>query len=194
MKKVRELCTKHNVLWIADEVQTGLARTGKRLAVDYENVKPDILVLGKALSGGFYPVSGVLANDPVMLTIKPGEHGSTYGGNPLGCRIALEALRVIEEEKLAENANKLGRILREELNKLPKDIVSLVRGKGLLNAIVINEKFDAMDICLKLKDAGLLAKPTHGHIIRLAPPLVITEPQIRECADIIAKTVTQAAK
>lgn len=129
-----------------------------------------------------------------MLTIKPGEHGSTYGGNPLGCRIALEALRVIEEEKLAENANKLGRILREELNKLPKDIVSLVRGKGLLNAIVINEKFDAMDICLKLKDAGLLAKPTHGHIIRLAPPLVITEPQIRECADIIAKTVTQAAK
>lgn len=170
-----------------------MARTGKRLAVDHENVKPDILILGKALSGGFYPVSGVLANDSVMLTIKPGEHGSTYGGNPLGCKVALEALRVIEEEKLAENAQKLGEILRAELGKLPRDVVTLVRGKGLLNAIVINEKIDAMEICLKMKDAGLLAKPTHGHIIRLAPPLVITEPQIRECVDIIGKTVMQYA-
>ncbi|KYN08380.1 Ornithine aminotransferase, mitochondrial [Cyphomyrmex costatus] len=180
LKEIRELCTKNNVLWIADEVQTGLARTGKRIAVDHENVKPDILMLGKALSGGFYPVSGILANDEIMLTIKPGEHGSTYGGNPLGCKIALEALRVLEEEKLAENAERVGRLLRDELNKLPKEIVTLVRGKGLLNAIVINKKIDAWNICVKLKENGLLAKPTHGHIIRLAPPLVITEEQIRE--------------
>ncbi|OAD52025.1 Ornithine aminotransferase, mitochondrial [Eufriesea mexicana] len=193
LKGVRELCTKHNVLWIADEVQTGLARTGKRLAVDHENVKPDILILGKAMSGGFYPVSGVLANDPVMLTIKPGEHGSTYGGNPLGCRVALEALRVIEEEKLAENAEKVGHILRSELEKLPKSVVSLVRGKGLLNAIVIRKDIDAMDVCIKMRDEGLLAKPTHGHIIRLAPPLVITESQIRECADIIYRTISRYA-
>ncbi|KAJ8681935.1 hypothetical protein QAD02_017727 [Eretmocerus hayati] len=191
LKGVRELCTKYNVLWIADEVQTGLARTGKRLAVDHEQVRPDLLILGKALSGGFYPVSGVLADDPVMLTIRPGEHGSTYGGNPLGCRIALEALQVLEDEKLAENAAKLGQILRDELNKLPKEVVTLVRGKGLLNAIVINEKIDAMEVCRQLKDEGLLAKPTHGHIIRLAPPLVITEPQIRECADIIKKVILQ---
>lgn len=189
LKGVRELCTKHNVLWIADEVQTGLGRTGKRMAVDHENVKPDIMILGKALSGGFYPVSGVLANDSVMLTIKPGEHGSTYGGNPLGCRVALEAMRVLEEEKLADNAEKLGHILRAELRKLPKDIVTTVRGKGLLNAIVVNASIDAMDVCLKLKDAGLLAKPTHGDIIRLAPPLIITEAQIRECADIITRTI-----
>ncbi|CAG5088272.1 Similar to Oat: Ornithine aminotransferase [Cotesia congregata] len=189
LKSVRELCTKYNVLWIADEVQTGLGRTGKRLAVDHENVKPDILILGKALSGGVYPVAGVLANDPVMLSIQPGEHGSTYGGNPLGCRIALEAVKVLEEEKLAENAQKLGVILREELNKLPKDIVTLVRGKGLLNAIVIDKKFDAMDICLKFKEHGLLAKPTHGHIIRLAPPLVITERQIHECCEIMSKSL-----
>lgn len=189
LRGIRELCSKHNVLWIADEVQTGLARTGKRLAVDHEAVMPDILILGKALSGGFYPVSGVLANDPIMLTIKPGEHGSTYGGNPLGCRIALEALRVLEEERLAENAERVGRVLRNELNKLPKEVVTLVRGKGLLNAIVINKKIDAMDICLKLKENGLLAKPTHDYIIRLAPPLVITEEQIHECADIISKTI-----
>lgn len=189
MKGIRELCSKHNVLWIADEVQTGLARTGKRLAVDHEAVRPDILILGKALSGGFYPVSGVLANDPIMLSIKPGEHGSTYGGNPLGCRIALEALRVLEEERLAENAERLGRVLRSELNKLPREVVTLVRGKGLLNAVVINEKIDAMDICLKLKENGLLAKPTHDHIIRLAPPLIITEDQIYECANIISKTI-----
>lgn len=189
LKGVRELCTKHNVLWIADEVQTGLCRTGKRLAVDHEGVRPDILILGKALSGGFYPVSGVLANDPVMLSIGPGEHGSTYGGNPLGSRIALEALKVLEEEKLAENAEKCGKILRDELNALPKDIVTLVRGKGLLNAIVINKEIDAMKICLKLRDEGLLAKPTHNHIIRLAPPLIITESQIHECADIIKKVI-----
>lgn len=191
---MRDLCTERNVLWIADEVQTGLARTGKRLAVDHENVKPDILILGKALSGGFYPVSGILANDPVMLSIKPGEHGSTYGGNPLGCRVALEAMRVLEEEKLAENAEKMGNILREELRKLPEDVVTLVRGKGLLNAIVINEKIDAMKICLELRDQGLLAKPTHGHIIRLAPPLVITEPQIRECAQIISHVILNHGK
>lgn len=194
MKKVRELCTKYNVLWIADEVQTGLCRTGKRLACDYENVKPDILILGKALSGGFYPVSGVLANDSVMLSIKPGEHGSTYGGNPLGCKIALESLKVLEDEKLAENAEKCGNLLRNELNKLPKDIVNIVRGKGLLNAIVINEKFDAWKICLKLKEHGLLAKPTHNHIIRLAPPLVITESQIHECSDIIKNVILNYAQ
>lgn len=191
LRGVRDICTRHNVLWIADEVQTGLGRTGKRLAVDHEGVKPDIVILGKALSGGFYPVSGVLANDPVMLAIKPGEHGSTYGGNPLGCRVALEALHVLEEEKLAENAAKLGRLLREELDKLPKNIVTLVRGKGLLNAIVIDKKIDAMDICLKLKDEGLLAKPTHGHIIRLAPPLVIDESQIRESAQILCNTISK---
>ncbi|EFN77876.1 Ornithine aminotransferase, mitochondrial [Harpegnathos saltator] len=191
LRGIRELCSKYNVLWIADEVQTGLARTGKRLAVDYEAVRPDILILGKALSGGFYPVSGVLANDPIMLTIKPGEHGSTYGGNPLGCRIALEALRVLEEERLAENAERLGHAFRSELNKLPREVVTLVRGKGLLNAVVINDKIDAMDICLRLKENGLLAKPTHDHIIRFAPPLVITEGQIRECADIISKTVLE---
>ena len=194
MKGVRELCTKHNVLWIADEVQTGLGRTGKRLAVDHEAVKPDILILGKALSGGFYPVSGVLANDPVILSIGPGEHGSTYGGNPLGSKIALEALKVLEEEKLAERAEECGNILREELNKLPKDIVPIVRGKGLLNAIVINKEIDAMGICLKLRDEGLLAKPTHNHIIRLAPPLVITTSQIQECADIIKKVILSNCK
>ncbi|XP_016843749.2 ornithine aminotransferase, mitochondrial [Nasonia vitripennis] len=191
LRGVRDICTKNKVLWIADEVQTGLARTGRRLAVDHEDVKPDILILGKALSGGFYPVSGVLANDEVMLTIKPGEHGSTYGGNPLGCRIALEALRVLEEEKLAQNAEKLGQILRAELNKLPKEVVTLVRGKGLLNAIVINEKIDAMEVCRQMKDEGLLAKPTHGHIIRLAPPLVITEEQVHECVDIIKKVISR---
>ncbi|XP_011497408.1 PREDICTED: ornithine aminotransferase, mitochondrial-like [Ceratosolen solmsi marchali] len=189
LKGVRDICTRNNVLWIADEVQTGLSRTGRRLAVDHEDVKPDIVILGKALSGGFYPVSGVLANDEVMLVIKPGEHGSTYGGNPLGCRIALEALKVLEEEKLAENADRLGKILRGELMKLPKDVVTLVRGKGLLNAIVINEKIDAMNVCRQLKEEGLLAKPTHGHIIRLAPPLVINEAQIFQCAEIIEKVI-----
>ncbi|KAH8323962.1 hypothetical protein KR074_002272 [Drosophila pseudoananassae] len=189
LKKVRELCTKNNVLWIADEVQTGLARTGKLLAVNYEEVQPDILILGKALSGGLYPVSAVLCNDPVMLCIKPGEHGSTYGGNPLGCRVAMAALEVLQEEKLAENAFKMGELLRSELSTLPKDVVSVVRGKGLLNAIVINEKYDAWKVCLKLKENGLLAKPTHGDIIRFAPPLVINESQMRESIEIIKKTI-----
>ncbi|XP_037933637.1 ornithine aminotransferase, mitochondrial [Teleopsis dalmanni] len=189
LKKIRELCTKYNVLWIADEVQTGLARTGRMLAVDYEEVKPDILILGKALSGGMYPVSAVLANDDIMLCIKPGEHGSTYGGNPLGCKVAMAALEVLIEEKLAENAEKMGNLLRSELSTLPKDIVSTVRGKGLLNAIVINSKYDAWDICLRLKENGLLAKPTHGDIIRFAPPLVINESEMLESIDIIKKTI-----
>ncbi|XP_052773304.1 ornithine aminotransferase, mitochondrial-like [Mya arenaria] len=189
LRSVRELCTKYNVLWIADEVQTGLARTGRRLAVDHENVQPDILILGKALSGGVLPVSAVLANDEVMLTIQPGTHGSTYGGNPLACAVAMEALKVLEEEKLAENAERLGKILRQKLNTLPKNKVKIVRGKGLLNAIVINDDYDAMDVCKNLLKNGLLAKPTHGDIIRFAPPLVITEPQINECFDIIKDTI-----
>ncbi|XP_022342745.1 ornithine aminotransferase, mitochondrial-like [Crassostrea virginica] len=189
LRKVRELCTKYNVLWIADEVQTGLCRTGKMLAVDHENVKPDILILGKALSGGIYPVSAVLANDEVMLTIKPGEHGSTYGGNPLGCRVAMAALQVLLDEKLADNAERLGKILRSELSKLPKEKVKIVRGKGLLNAIVINEKYDAWEVCLKLRDNGLLAKPTHGDIIRFAPPLVINDGELQECISIIKNTI-----
>lgn len=194
LKKVRELCTKYNVLFIADEVQTGLARTGRMLAVDYEDVKPDILILGKALSGGIYPVSAVLANDPVMLCIKPGEHGSTYGGNPLGCKVAMAALQVLIDEKLAENADRMGRKLRESLSDLPKDVVSVVRGKGLLNAIVINSKFDAWEVCLRLKDNGLIAKPTHGDIIRFAPPLTITEEQMDDCLRIIKDTVMSFAK
>ena len=191
LKTVRELCTKHNVLWIADEVQTGLARTGKMLCVDYEGVRPDIVCLGKALSGGVYPVSAVLADDEVMLSIKPGEHGSTYGGNPLAVKVATTALDVIKNEGLVENSEKMGNILRRELNKLPKDVVKIVRGKGLLNAIVINEKYDAWELCLKFRDNGLLAKPTHGDKIRFAPPLVINENQILESSEIIAKTIAQ---
>jgi len=189
LTKVRELCTKHNVLFIADEVQTGLGRTGKLLCVHHENARPDIVTLGKALSGGMYPVSAVLADDEIMLTIKPGQHGSTYGGNPLACRIAVEALRVILEEKLSENAAHAGQILMGELNKLPKDIVSTVRGKGLLCAVVINPKIDAWKVCLKLMENGVLAKNTHGDIIRFAPPLVINESQIREAAQIIGDTM-----
>ncbi|CAL9699244.1 unnamed protein product [Knipowitschia caucasica] len=191
LTKVRELCTKHNVLWIADEVQTGLARTGRRLAVDHENVRPDIVTLGKALSGGVYPVSAVLCDDEIMLTIKPGEHGSTYGGNPVACRVAIAALEVLEEERLAENAEAMGHLLRSELNKLPKDIVSVVRGKGLLNAIVIKETkdYDAWKVCLRLRDNGLLAKPTHGDIIRFAPPLTITEPELQDCVDVITRSI-----
>jgi len=189
LKSVQEICTKNKVLFIADEVQTGLARTGKMLCVDHEDVKPDILILGKALSGGVYPVSAVMADDHVMLQIKPGEHGSTYGGNPLGARVAIEALKVLKEEKLAENAEYMGKILRRELSTLPKDVVSIVRGKGLLNAIVINPSIDAWKVCLRLKENGLLAKPTHGDKIRFAPPLVITEEQMMECCDIIKKTI-----
>lgn len=190
LKKVRELCTKYNVLWIADEVQTGLCRTGRWLCVDHEDVQPDILCLGKALSGGVYPVSAVLANDNVMLVIKPGEHGSTYGGNPLACKVAIAALEVLEEENLAQNAEVMGKFLRSELEKLPQNKVKIVRGKGLLNAIVINDSFDAWEVCLKLRDNGLLAKPTHGDIIRFAPPLVINKEEMTQCVEIIHKTIT----
>jgi ornithine--oxo-acid transaminase len=191
---VRALCTQYNVLMIADEVQTGLCRTGKMLACDHENVKPDILILGKALSGGLLPVSAVLANDEIMLTIKPGEHGSTYGGNPLACAVATAALEVLKEENLAENAQKMGEIFRARMEDLMKrcSLVSLVRGRGLLNAIVIKPFGDgktAWDVCLLLKDNGLLAKQTHGDIIRFAPPLVINEEQMHEACDIIEKTI-----
>lgn len=185
------LCKEANVLFIADEIQTGIARTGKMLACDHEGVKPDMLILGKALSGGLYPVSAVLASDEVMLCIKPGQHGSTYGGNPLGCKIAMTALDVVVDEQLAENAERLGGILRHELKSIQSDMVTAVRGKGLLNAIVIKEKNgkDAWDVCLKLAENGLLAKPTHGDIIRFAPPLVITEAQIMDCVRIIKETI-----
>ncbi len=193
LKGVRDLCTKYNVLFIADEVQTGLARTGKMLACDHEAVKPDILVLGKALSGGILPVSAVLASNEIMLTIKPGEHGSTYGGNPLACAVAMEALKVLKDEKLAENAEALGVIFREEMVKLQNstDIVTAVRGKGLFNAIVIKEKNGktAWDVCLKFAEEGLLAKPTHGDTIRFAPPLVITKDQLLEGIDIIKNVI-----
>ena len=188
---VRKLCSKYNVLFIADEVQTGIARTGKMLATDYEDARPDILILGKALSGGVFPVSAVLADDEVMLCIQPGEHGSTFGGNPLACRVAQAALEVVVEENLAENANRLGKLFRKELKAIDSEMITEVRGKGLLNAIVIkptNGK-EAWDVCLKLRDNGLLAKPTHGDIIRFAPPLVITEEQLLECVSIIKKTI-----
>lgn len=189
LAKVRELCTKANVLWIADEVQTGIARTGKLLAVDHENVKPDILVLGKALSGGVYPVSAVLSSSEVILTIKPGEHGSTFGGNPLACAVAMEALRVVKDEKLAENAEKMGELLRELLSNINSKRIKLIRGKGLLNAIdtITMDGVSAWDICMRMKEYGILAKPTHDTIIRLAPPLVINETQIREAASLIEK-------
>lgn len=199
IKGIRDLCTKYNVLMIADEVQTGLARTGKMLACDHENVKPDILVLGKALSGGVLPVAAVLANDEVMLTIKPGEHGSTYGGNPLACAVATEALNVLVDEKLAENAERLGEVFRAAMRDLinKSDLITLVRGKGLLNAIVINDAEDshtAWDLCIQLAQNGLLAKPTHGNIIRFAPPLVITEQELNECIRIISETVLSFQK
>lgn len=188
LKEVSRLCRKHNVLFIADEVQTGIARTGKLLACDHENVKPDILILGKALSGGVFPVSAVLANDDIMLTIKPGEHGSTFGGNPIAAKVAMAALEVVKEEKLAENSERLGKIFREEIRKIDSEMIELVRGKGLLNAIVIRPKNGktAQDVCLKMKENGILAKPTHGHIIRFAPPLVINEEQLREGIRLIA--------
>ena len=191
---VRSLCTKYNVLFIADEVQTGIARTGKMLATDYEDARPDILILGKALSGGVLPVSAVLADDEVMLCIKPGEHGSTFGGNPLACKVAQAALEVVVDENLSENADRLGKLFRSELDSRFENIaiVKLVRGRGLLNAIVINDSEDsstAWDICMKLRDNGLLAKPTHGNIIRFAPPLVISESQLLECIDIIEETI-----
>jgi len=194
LKGVRELCSKYNVLWIADEVQTGLCRTGRMLACDWENAKPDILVLGKALSGGVLPVSAVLANDEIMLTIRPGEHGSTYGGNPLACKVAMASLQVLVEEGLAEKADKLGVLLRGELAKMPSSVIKTVRGKGLLNAIVIDSKYDAWQVCVNLKEKGLLAKPTHGDIIRFAPPLIINEAEIMECCAIIRDTVQDLLK
>jgi len=191
LKGVRELCTKYNVLFIADEIQTGLARTGKMLACDHENVRPDILILGKALSGGTLPISAILADDIVMLQIKPGEHGSTYGGNPLACAVAMKALEVLKSEKMAENAETMGALLRSELEKLHSPIINLVRGKGLLNAIVINHPDPEVswELCLHLKDLGLLAKPTHGDKIRFAPPLIINEAQIKEAVGIIAEAL-----
>ncbi|MEM6806850.1 MAG: ornithine--oxo-acid transaminase, partial [Bacteroidota bacterium] len=196
LRKASALCKSKNVLFIADEVQTGLARTGKMLACDHEGVKPDILILGKALSGGVLPVSAVLCDDEIMLSIKPGEHGSTYGGNPLACAVAMAALQVLVDEKLSEKAEQLGKIFRARMQKLVDkfpELLVLVRGKGLLNAIVINDTEDsstAWDICLKLRDNALLAKPTHGNIIRFAPPLVMTEEQLDECCNIIEKTLT----
>ncbi|HEU0109550.1 MAG TPA: ornithine--oxo-acid transaminase [Flavisolibacter sp.] len=191
LNKAYELCKKANVLFIADEIQTGLARTGKMLACDHEDVHPDILILGKALSGGTLPVSAVLSNDEIMLTIKPGEHGSTYGGNPLACKVAMASLDVLKEEALAERAEEMGQYFRTELKKLGSPYIKLVRGKGLLNAIVIEHPNNeaAWDLCLELKGNGLLAKPTHGDKIRLAPPLVITKGQIDECIGIINKSL-----
>ncbi|KOP38406.1 ornithine--oxo-acid transaminase [Flavobacterium sp. WLB] len=196
LAKAKELCEKHNVLFIADEVQTGIARTGKLLAVHHENVQPDILILGKAISGGVYPVSAVLCNNEIMNVIKPGQHGSTFGGNPVAAAVAIAALEVVKEEKLAENAERLGVILRKGLNEIAErnNLITLVRGKGLLNAIVINSGEDsdlAWEICLKFRDNGLLAKPTHGNKIRFAPPLVMTEDQIKECLEIIEKSLNE---
>lgn len=195
LQEAFKLCKDNNVLFIADEVQTGIARTGKLLCCDHLGIKPDILILGKALSGGVFPVSAVLARDEIMLTIKPGEHGSTFGGNPLACAVAIAAMEVVKDEKLAENAAHLGQLFRDRIQQSlveKSDLVTLVRGKGLLNAIVINDTEDshtAWDICLKLAENGLLAKPTHGNIIRFAPPLVMTEDQLMECCDIIEKTI-----
>jgi ornithine--oxo-acid transaminase len=197
LSKAKSLCEKYGVLFIADEVQTGVARTGKLLAVNHENVKPDILILGKALSGGVYPVSAVFSDNEIMSVIKPGQHGSTFGGNPLACAVAIAALNVVKDETLAENAEELGVLFRSEIQKrlIDKcDLVKLVRGKGLLNAIVINDSEDsstAWDICIKLRDNGLLAKPTHGNIIRFAPPLVMNKEQLLDCVSIITKTISE---
>ena len=189
LKKSYDLCRKHNVLFIADEVQTGLARTGKLLACDHEGVRPDILILGKALSGGVMPISAVLADDEIMLTILPGEHGSTFGGNALAGKVAIASLEVIKEEKLAENSERLGKIFRDELKNIKSDMIEIVRGKGLLNATVIKPKGGktAWDVCLAMMEQGLIAKPTHEHIIRFAPPLVITEDELREALSLIKK-------
>jgi ornithine--oxo-acid transaminase len=196
LTKVHQMCKANNVLFIADEVQTGIGRTGKMLACDHESVKPDILILGKALSGGVLPVSAVLTNHEVMMTLRPGEHGSTFGGNPLACAVAMAALNVVKDEKLPENAERLGKIFRERMTDMIQrtKLVTQVRGKGLLNAIVINdspESKTAWNLCLKMKNNGLLAKPTHGNIIRFAPPLVMNEEEIHECCDIIEKSVTE---
>ncbi|MFP3594064.1 ornithine--oxo-acid transaminase [Chryseobacterium sp. SIMBA_038] len=199
LKNASELCKKHNVLFIADEVQTGIARTGRLIACHHEDVQPDILILGKALSGGMYPVSAVLANNEIMNVIKPGQHGSTFGGNPIACAVAVAALDVVADEKLSERAEELGQLFRSEIEKLieKSDLITKVRGKGLLNAILINDTPDsstAWNLCLQLKENGLLAKPTHGNIIRLAPPLVITEEQLLDCVRIIEKTILEYTK
>lgn len=196
LKNASELCKKYNVLFVADEVQTGIARTGKLIACHHENVQPDILILGKALSGGMYPVSAVLANNEIMNVIKPGQHGSTFGGNPIACAVAIAALNVVEEEKLSERAEELGKLFRAEIEKVIEktDLITKVRGKGLLNAILINDtpqSSTAWNLCLQFKENGLLAKPTHGNIIRLAPPLVITEEQLLDCINIIEKTILE---
>jgi len=191
LKKAYDLCKSKNVLFIADEVQTGIARTGKLLACDHEGVRPDVLILGKALSGGVFPVSAVLADDEIMLCIKPGEHGSTFGGNPIAAKVAVAALEVIKEEKLAEKAEYLGKIFREEIKKIQSEMIELVRGKGLLNAVIIKPKNgkEAWDVCLKMAENGVLAKPTHGHIIRFAPPLVISEEQLRDAIERIKQSI-----
>ncbi len=193
LRKAYELCKKHNVLFVADEVQTGLARTGKMLACDHEDVRPDILVLGKAISGGMLPVSCVLADDEIMLTIKPGEHGSTYGGNPIAAKVAIAAMEVIREENLVENSEKMGKIFRKRLKSIDSELIELVRGKGLLNAVVIKSVngITAWDVCIALKNNGLLAKPTHEHIIRFTPPLVINEAQLLEALNIIENTFAE---
>lgn len=195
----RELCTAAGALFIADEVQTGIARTGKLLAVDHEDAKPDILILGKAISGGVYPVSAVLANNDIMMVIKPGQHGSTFGGNPIAAKVAIAALEVVRDENLAENAEYLGNIFRAEMNRIiaNTDLIVSVRGKGLLNAIIVNdteESKTAWNLCVAMKNNGLLAKPTHGNIIRFAPPLVMNEEQLRECIAIIEKTIVNFVK
>jgi len=199
LSQAKALCDAKNVLFIADEVQTGIARTGKLLAVEHENVKPDLLILGKALSGGVYPVSAVLANDDIMMVLKPGQHGSTFGGNPIAAKVAIAALKVIKDENLAEKAEELGKLFRNEVGKLIEkyNILKLVRGKGLLNAVVVNDSEDsstAWDICVRLKENGMLAKPTHGNIIRFAPPLVMTKEQLLDCISIIDKTVAEFEK
>ena len=189
LKKASDLCRQNNVLFIADEIQTGIARTGKLLACDHEGVRPDILILGKALSGGILPVSAVLADDDIMLTIKPGEHGSTFGGNPVAAKVAIAALEVVKEEKLAENAERLGEIFRNEFRNIESKMIKTVRGKGLLNAVIIAPKGgkEAWDVCLAMKEYGVIAKPTHGDIIRFAPPLTITEEQLRDAMERIKK-------
>ncbi len=193
LKKAFDLCKKNNVLFIADEVQTGIARTGKLLACDHEGVRPDILILGKALSGGVFPVSAVLADDDIMLCIKPGEHGSTFGGNPIAAKVAIAALDVVKDDKLCERAERLGKIFRDEMNKIDSDMIQLVRGKGLLNAIIIKPKNgkEAWDVCVKMAENGVLAKPTHQHIIRFAPPLVITDEQLMEAIKLIEKSILE---
>jgi ornithine--oxo-acid transaminase len=193
LKKCYDLCKQHNVLFIADEVQTGIGRTGKMLACDHENVRPDILILGKAISGGVFPVSAVLADNEIMLTIKPGEHGSTFGGNPLGCKVAIEALRIIKDENLVENAERMGKVFRNEMCAFKSGMIELVRGKGLLNAVIIkplNGK-TAWDVCLAMRDEGILAKPTHEHIIRFAPPLIVNENELSDATDRIKSAIAK---